>query len=75
MAGLRARYFVRFEARTLARCRAGKGRLRSVGLTTWLADGSNPSPSPRRLVKAPSRSTLSPWERAMLLRSALREPR
>jgi hypothetical protein len=26
--------------------------------------GSDPSPGPRRLVKAPSRSTLSPWERA-----------
>jgi len=26
--------------------------------------GSDPSPGPRRLVKAPSRPTLSPWERA-----------
>ena len=27
-------------------------------------DKRNPSPGPRRLTKAPSRSTLSPWERA-----------
>jgi hypothetical protein len=30
-----------------------------------LGDGSDPSPGPRRLMKAPSRSTLSPRERAM----------
>ena len=33
---------------------------------------TNPSPGPRRLVKAPSRSTLSPWERADPLCHALR---
>src|SRR5208283_539767 len=34
-------------------------------------DGSDPSPGPRRLVKAPSRPTLSPAERAMISTSHL----
>ena len=33
--------------------------------SSWLAKGSDPSPGPRRLVKTPSRSTLSPRERAV----------
>ena len=39
--------------------RIGRGRISSEG------GGSNPSPVPRRLVKAPSRDTLSPRERAV----------
>jgi len=35
---------------------------RSAGFVS--GEGSNPSPGPRRLVKAPSRPTLSPRERA-----------
>ena len=48
--------------------------LSSLG-QAWLIcprPATNPSPGPRRLVKAPSRSTLSPWERADPLCGALR---
>ena len=40
-------------------------RMRSFSRATELADGSNPSPVRRRLVKAPSPDTLSPRERAI----------
>jgi len=49
-------------------------RMRSFSRTTELADGSNPSPVRRRLVKAPSPDTLSPRERAIFPTLAPRCP-
>ena len=40
--------------------------MRSFSRTRWFANGTNPSPVPRRLEKAPSPDTLSPRERAMI---------
>jgi len=42
--------------------------MRIVNGILWIEGGSDPSPGPRRLVKAPSRTTLSPRERAGVAR-------
>ena len=44
--------------------------MRGASGTKWTGDGSNPSPDPRRLEKAPSRATLSPRERAVFQKKA-----
>jgi len=54
----RSVFFTRMQARSWTI------PMRSLGQTKRLTRGSNPSPVPQRLEKAPSRDTLSPRERA-----------